>query len=55
MAHKQLTTLFLSQFQNNQEFTREQSLPGQQVTSKYGSFANTRSGADLPRNDFTST
>lgn len=55
MAHKHLTTLILSWFQNNQELSKEWSPPGQQVTSKYGYFINARSGADLPSNDFTST
>ena len=55
MTHKHLTTLILSWFQNNQEFNKEQSPPGQQVTPKYGYFMNARLGADLPSNDFTST
>lgn len=55
MTHKHLTTLILSWCQNNQEFNKEQSPPGQQVTPKYGYIMNTRLGADLPTNDFTST
>lgn len=55
MAHKHLTTSVLPWFQNNQEFNKEQSLPSHQVTSKYGSFSNAGSEAELPSNDFTST